>query len=128
MEKKMTKKDYFTMLLNVKEVKENADLEKFVKHELELLEKKSGSKKQTETQKANVELMRTVKLALATCEKAVTVSELMKHDMFKDTDYSNQKLSAMLKKLVDNKEVVKTVEKKKSYFSLATVGTETEVE
>ena len=119
MEKKMTKKDYFTMLLNVKEVKENADLEKFVKHELELLEKKSGSKKQTEAQKANERLLKDVVIALSTCEKAVTVSELMKHEMFKDTDYSNQKLSAMLKKLVDNGTVVKTVEKKKSYFSLA---------
>ena len=56
--------------------------------------------------------------ALATCEKAVTVSELMKTSTFKDTDYSNQKLSAMLKKMVDNGTVTKTVEKKKSYFSL----------
>ena len=119
MEKKMTKKDYFTMLLNVKEVKENAELEKFVKHELELLEKKSGSNRQTKTQKANERLLKDVVMALSTCEKAVTVSELMKHEMFKNTDYSNQKLSAMLKKLVDNGTVVKTVEKKKSYFSLA---------
>lgn len=119
MEKKMTKKDYFTMLLNVKEVKENAELEEFVKHELELLKKKSGSKRQTETQKANERLLKDVIMALSTCEKAVTVSELMKHEMFKNTDYSNQKLSAMLKKLVDNGTVVKTVEKKKSYFSLA---------
>lgn len=118
-EKKMTKKDYFTMLLNVKEVKANADLVKFVEHELELLEKKSGSKKQTETQKANEKLMEDVVLALSTCENAVTVSELMKHELFKDTDYSNQKLSAMLKKLVDNGTVTKVTEKKKSYFSLA---------
>ena len=119
MEKKMTKKDYFTMLLNVKEVKANADLVKFVEHELELLEKKSGSKKQTETQKANEKLMKEVVMALSTCEKAVTVSELMKNEMFKDTDYSNQKLSSMLKKLVDNGTVIRTVEKKKAYFSLA---------
>ena len=122
MEKKMTKKDYFTMLLNVKEVKANADLVKFVEHELELLEKKSGSKKQTETQKANVELMEEVKSVLATCEKAVTVSELMKvHEFILPNGEvaSNQKLSAMLKKMADNKTVVRTVEKKKAYFSLA---------
>ena len=125
---KVTKKERFAQLLAIAEVKKNEELVKFINHELELLEKKSGSKKQTETQKANEILMKDIVMALSTCEKAVTVSELMKHDMFKDTDYSNQKLSAMLKKLVDNKEVVKTVEKKKSYFSLATVGTETEVE
>lgn len=115
---KVTKKERFTQLLAIKEVSANAELVKFINHELELLEKKSGSKKQTETQKANEMLMKVIADALATCEKAVTVSELMKTETFKDTDYSNQKLSAMLKKMVDNGTVVRTVEKKKSYFSL----------
>lgn len=115
---KVTKKERFAQLLEIKEVKANAELVKFINHELELLEKKSGSKKQTETQKANEELMTVIADALATCENAVTVSELMKTETFKGTDYSNQKLSAMLKKMVDNGTVVKTVEKKKSYFSL----------
>lgn len=115
---KVTKKERFAQLLEIAEVKKNEELVKFINHELELLEKKSGSKKQTETQKANEELMIAIADTLATCEKAVTVSELMKTSTFKDTDYSNQKLSAMLKKMVDNGTVVKTVEKKKSYFSL----------
>ena len=115
---KVTKKERFAQLLEIAEVKKNEELVKFINHELELLEKKSGSNKQTETQKANEELMTVIAETLATCEKAVTVSELMKTSTFKDTDYSNQKLSAMLKKMVDNGTVVKTVEKKKSYFSL----------
>ena len=115
---KVTKKERFAQLLEIAEVKKNEELVKFINHEFELLEKKSGSKKQTETQKANEKLMTVIADALATCEKAVTVSELMKTSTFKDTDYSNQKLSAMLKKMVDNGTVVKTVEKKKSYFSL----------
>ena len=115
---KVTKKERFAQLLEIAEVKKNEELVKFINHELELLEKKSGSKRQTETQKANEELMTVIADTLATCEKAVTVSELMKTSTFKDTDYSNQKLSAMLKKMVDNGTVVKTVEKKKSYFSL----------
>ena len=115
---KVTKKERFAQLLEIAEVKKNEELVKFINHELELLEKKSGSKKQTETQKANEELMTVIADTLATCEKAITVSELMKTPTFKDTDYSNQKLSAMLKKMVDNGTVVKTVEKKKSYFSL----------
>ena len=34
-------------------------------------------------------------------------------------EYSNQKLSALLKKLVEAGKVTKVVDKKKSYFSLA---------
>ena len=116
---KVTKKERFAQLLAIKEVSANEELVKFINHELELLEKKSGSKKQTETQKANEELMTVIAKALATCEKAVTVSELMKTETFKNTDYSNQKLSAMLKKMVDNGTVTKVTEKKKSYFSLS---------
>ena len=33
-------------------------------------------------------------------------------------NYSNQKLSALLKQLVKENRVVKTVDKKKSYFSI----------
>ena len=116
---KVTKKERFAQLLAIKEVSANEELVKFINHELEMLEKKSGSKKQTETQKANEELMAVIAKALATCEKAVTVSELMKTETFKNTDYSNQKLSAMLKKMVDNGTVTKVTEKKKSYFSLS---------
>lgn len=128
---KVTKKERFTQLLEIAEVKKNEELVKFINHELELLEKKSGSKKQTETQKANEELMTVIADTLATCENAVTVSELMKMREFELPNgeiASNQKLSAMLKKMADNGTVVRTVEKKKAYFSLATVETETEVE
>jgi len=34
-------------------------------------------------------------------------------------NYSNQKLSALLKQLVESNQVVKTVDKKKSYFTVA---------
>lgn len=33
--------------------------------------------------------------------------------------YSNQKLSALLKQMVDNGEVVRTMDKKKAYFEVA---------
>ena len=35
------------------------------------------------------------------------------------SEYSNQKLSALVKQLVDNGEILKTVDKKKSYFEVA---------
>ena len=49
----------------------------------------------------------------------MTVSE-MKKASDKLAEYSNQKISAILRKMVESKAIVKTVDKKKSYFSIAT--------
>lgn len=49
----------------------------------------------------------------------MTVSEMQKASD-KLAEYSNQKISAILRKMVDNGTIVKTVDKKKSYFSIAT--------
>ena len=49
----------------------------------------------------------------------MTVSEMQKASD-KLAGYSNQKISAILRKMIDSGAVVKTVDKKKSYFSLAT--------
>ena len=126
MEKKMTKKEYFAVLA---EVVANSDMENkegalaFIAHEVELLEKKSAKSGQTKTQKENAEILVKIKAELAEVGKAVTITELQaaSDEM---AQYSNQKLSALLKKLVESGEVVKTTEKKKSYF--AVVGTEGE--
>ena len=104
MEKKMTKKEWFVVLASVVEASEmenKTEALAFINHEVELLEKKSAKSGQTKTQKENVEVMEKIK---ASAEMA---------------EYSNQKLSALLKKLVESCDVVKTTEKKKSYFSIA---------
>lgn len=121
MEKKMTKKDYFKALATVveaSEVENQTDLLSFIAHEIELLEKKSSNSKQTKTQRENEGIMGEILTALEKVNGKVTVTELMKSNDIMAA-YSNQKLSALLKKLVDNGVVEKTVEKKKSYFSLA---------
>lgn len=121
MDKKMTKKDWFAVLANVVEA---SDMENktealaFIAHEVELLEKKSAKSGATKTQKENVGIMENIKTALGEVGKAVTISELQAASTTM-AEYSNQKLSALLKKLVEGGEVVKTTEKKKSYFSLA---------
>ena len=43
-------------------------------------------------------------------------------------EYSNQKMSALFKQLVDNGTLAKTVVKKKSYFALATDVEDTDTE
>ena len=116
MEKKMTKKEYFAVLA---EVVANSDMENkdgalaFIAHEVELLEKKSAKSGQTKTQKENVGIMETISEVLADMGKPVTITELMKDERL--SAYSNQKLSALVRQMPN---VVKTTEKKKSYFSL----------
>ena len=123
MEKKMTKKEYFAVLA---EVVANSDMENkegalaFIAHEVELLEKKSAKSGQTKTQKENTEILVKIKAELAEVGKAVTITELQAASA-EMAQYSNQKLSALLKKLVESGEVVKTTEKKKSYFAVAEI-------
>ena len=122
MTKKITKKEMFTM---VAKVVENSELEnktemlEFIAHEIELLEKKNSRTGQTKTQKENEVLMAQLLEALGEFDRPITVSEFMKESSHEVATLSNQKLSALLKKLVDVKKVVKSTEKKKSYFSLA---------
>ena len=61
-------------------------------------------------------------LVLSTDETVIngmTISEMQKASD-KLAEYTNQKISAILRKMVEIGTVVKTVDKKKSYFSLAT--------
>lgn len=54
-----------------------------------------------------------------TVTSGMTVSEMQKASEML-AGYSNQKISAILRKMVESKAIVKTVDKKKSYFSIAT--------
>ena len=127
MANKMTKKDYFNQLLAIKEVSANEDLVGFINHEIELLAKKSGKSGQTKTQKENEAILKTIVECLATDRTPMTITELQ--GVYTElADFSNQKLSALMKKLVDNGTVTKTIDKKKSYFVLADKVEETEVE
>lgn len=116
----MTKKDYFNLVAEIvanADVENQEDIQAFIAHEIKLLEKKSSKSKPSKTQKENEGIMQEIVSVLATLDTPVTVTELMKADE-RMAVYSNQKLSALLKKLVDNGTVKKTVEKKKSYFFL----------
>lgn len=115
MANKKTKKDLF---LEVREVVAgNEELVAFVDHELELLDKKASTKS-TKVNDEQIALMDKIVNALNEIGRSVTISELQKENA-EMAEYSNQKLSAMLKKLVDNKQVTKIVDKKKSYFTTA---------
>ena len=120
MEKKVTNREKFEMLKAL--VKDNAMLVEFIDHEIELLDKKksNGNAKANEKMDSQVNL---VYNALVSVGRAVSASELIA-----ETDLmalanesgvvSTQKVSALLKKLVDGDKVEKYTDKKKTYFRI----------
>ena len=115
MTKKMTKREMF------EQIKANynltADEVAFIDHELELLAKKNasgGERKPTATQKANEGIKDEI-LAVMSAD-AVTVTEIVKS---LEGDYTNQKVSALLRQLIADGKVEKVVDKRKSLFKLA---------
>lgn len=119
--KKITKRERFEM---IKEIVLNAGLEnevemiEFLDNEINLLNKKRASGAKTANQKANDELVEKLYKVLAEIGRPVTISELQKENE-EFGAMSNQKVSALMKKLVDADRVIKTPDKKKSYFSIA---------
>lgn len=130
---KMTKKDFFKLLVGIVEKTENFDKKTetldFINHEIELLNKKSSApgKKKTAHIKENEELMELIGIALELFGKPVTVTTMIKENS-EMSKLSSQKLSALLKKMIEAGKVVRTVEKRVPYFSLAKEEEEEETE
>ena len=115
MANKITKKEMLTMIKA--QVKDNAEMVAFIDHEIELLDKRASNKKATKTQEANVGIKSTI-LAVLEGGKSMTVTE-MQGASAELGELSNQKVSALVRQLVESGEVVKTIDKKVSRFSLA---------
>lgn len=118
---KMTKKQKFEMLKAL--VADNPMLVEFIDHEIELLDKKksNGNAKANEKMEKSIEL---VYEALVSAGVPVTVSELIAKGGLDELAnelgiVSTQKVSAYLNKLVASGKVVKSVDKKKTYFRVA---------
>ena len=121
MEKKMTKKEMFTLIATLNA--SNQAIVDFCNHEIELLDNKksNGNKKANEKVAKETEI---VYNALVSVGRAVTASELIA-----ETDLtalknesgvvSTQKVSAMLKKLKEQGKVETYTDKKKTYFKIA---------
>lgn len=118
MANKITKKEMFTMIKA--QVQDNAEMVAFIDHEIELLDKKASNKKATKTQEANVGI-KSIILAILEGGKSMTVTE-MQGASTELGELSNQKVSALVRQLVEAGEVVKTIDKKVSRFSLADNG------
>ena len=120
---KLTKRDYFKMLAEVvaESGRENqAELQAFINHEVELLDKKSASRGTVTTakQKENEDLKEYILGVLTEINRAVTITELQAEDV-RLGELTNQRISAMLKQLKDEGKVIRTELKKKAYFEIA---------
>lgn len=125
---KVTKKDNFNALRAIVEATDVANkstLLDFIDNELELLAKKANSAKSkpSKAQAENDTIKTLILAALAKSDTALTITEFQtKFEIF--AEYSNQKMSALFKQLVDSGMVEKTVVKKKSYFAISATGAE----
>ena len=117
--KKMTKKETINLLIDVlmgnKEVEDMQIFVDFLIHERELLEKKSSNSGQTKTQKENETIKEKIVETLKELNKYATITDIQTANEELSV-YSNQKISALLKQLVDNKEIERIIDKKKAYF------------
>ena len=118
--KKMTKKDYFAILRAA--YPQTADnyneVIAFIDHEVDLLNRKnSGEKKPTAQQAAN-EVVKTAIAEGMTPNRLYTVTEIQK-EIPECAEMSNQRISALLRQMKEDKIIVRTEDKRKAYFSLA---------
>jgi predicted transcriptional regulator len=112
--KKITKREKFEMLMTIAEVKANPILSEFIERELELLAKKNSAEKKPTAQQAENEAIK--ETILENLTERMTISEMLKTipDL---AEYSNQKISALMRQLILEGLVKKVEDKRKSYFS-----------
>lgn len=119
---KMTKKEIFTAMREV--VKEYDYMVAFIDHEIELLNKKRGTKKPTATQIQNEGIKQGIFNYLSAVDDAKTVSEVMTEcpECAEIEGFSNQRATHLLNAMVDAGTLTKTYVKKKAYFAVNKEG------
>jgi DNA-binding transcriptional regulator GbsR (MarR family) len=124
--KKVTKRDYFAGVRAIVEASTAAnkdELVAFIDREVELLNKRNASRtgKPTKKQTENEALVEHIYDVLVDLKEAATINAIQEADEML-SDLSGQKVSALLKKLVDAGRVVKSYEKKKAYYLAVVEG------
>ena len=116
MTKKMTKKERFAQLLAINEVKSNKELVEFLNHEIELVERKNGTRKPTKAQLENEGIKEQI-VAILTKEpdRIFTVTEICKA-LSSVGDFTSQKISALMRALVLDNKAQRIEDKRKTYF------------
>ena len=125
MANKPTKKENFIALRALAESANATELVAFVDHEIELLSKKSSSKKPTKTQDYNAQICDAIYNVLSESVAPMTVGELMANPAVQafeneNCTISSQKISALLR-LMDKEKgdgrVERVPDKKRTLFT-----------
>lgn len=113
MAKKVTIKEQFVEVAEVLRGIDREDLATFIDGRIEVLDKKTSSKKPTARQEENAELKAKIAEFLMADGGRYRAGELAK-----EFDTTTTRVSALLKQMVeDDKTVIREVEKKVAYFS-----------
>ena len=117
MANKITKREVINTMLADENIKANATYVAYLQNELKLLDKKAERKGKSEDEIK--EISRLKGLVIGALEKVGkgTVSEIQKADT-ELAELSNQKVTSLLKALIEEGSVIKTVKGRKSIFSL----------
>lgn len=118
MANKITKREVINTMLADEVIAGNEMFRSFLEHELELLNKKAERKGKSEEEVKELNRLKEVVLATLTSIGKGTVSEIQKANE-ELGDLSNQKVTSLLKALIEEEKVVKVTENRKSIFSLA---------
>ena len=124
MANKITKREVINAMLANEVVSANSTWVAYLENELALIEKKAANKKSTKTQEENKGIKSVILNTLASIGSGtITDIQNANSDL---AELSNQKVSALVRQLVESGEVVKTTDKKKSIFSVAVADEEVE--
>ena len=121
-----TRKEMFTSVSDfLAEHDADTALIDFVNHQIELLDNKKKSKKQSKEQEENATYSNAIYEQMA-FERKYSAAELMKElpavsdwNANHETELSVQKLASLLKPLVDGGKVIKTTEKRRVFYTKA---------
>ena len=121
-----TRKEMFTSVSDfLAQHDADTDLIDFINHQIELLDNKKESKKQSKEQEENATYSNAIYEQMA-FERKYSATELMKElpavgdwNANHETELSVQKLASLLKPLVDGGKIIKTTEKRRVFYTKA---------
>ena len=117
MEKK-TQKDFYADIVELALANDRKDIAEFAQGRIDLLAKKSASKKPTKTQEANVGLKNSIVEALGSDKLTVTEILAKVAPIYPDTVLSNQKVTALARQLVLEGVLARNANGKRTEFSV----------
>ena len=112
---KMTRVEMFNAIKAIPQVADNQEMVDFIDKQIAQLAKRKSA--ENKTQKENKALMEVVVDAMEVLNKPATATQIMKSDSYL-SELSLPKVSALLKKLIEDGRVERTIEKKIALFSL----------